>query len=343
MAEAASRNEPLHRFPVFSTADPETLRAVALSAYGATRVELSRFDGVPSRGNLVALSDIALGYSVCGEATVHFPEADFARQQFALNGSCSIRTGRLTSQVTAQQSCVSSPGEAATLRYGREFAQLYIRVSRGALERKLAALLGAPARGRLRFDLAAPMASPRVQGLWQLTNFLAQQLNADPAPLSPVVRGELEQALMLAFLYANPHTFSALLERDAEDTAPRQVILAEEFIRTHSDQVITIEQLAAVSGVSARTLFKAFRRHRGFSPHQLAKRVRLERARGMLAAPDTRTSVTGVAFTCGFANLGHFARDYRTAFGELPSAALARSSSRRGIDRLAAPGQTRQA
>jgi transcriptional regulator GlxA family with amidase domain len=32
--------------------------------------------------------------------------------------------------------------------------------------------------------------------------------------------------------------------------------------------------------------------------------------------------VTGVAFACGFQNLGHFARDYRLRFGELPSETL---------------------
>jgi len=32
-----------------------------------------------------------------------------------------------------------------------------------------------------------------------------------------------------------------------------------------------------------------------------------------------------VAFNCGFGNLGHFAREYREAFGELPSETLARA------------------
>jgi transcriptional regulator GlxA family with amidase domain len=55
--------------------------------------------------------------------------------------------------------------------------------------------------------------------------------------------------------------------------------------------------------------------------------VRLKHAREMLAAPDLHTTVTGVAFACGFANLGHFAKEFCEAFGELPSAILARSKS----------------
>ncbi len=52
------------------------------------------------------------------------------------------------------------------------------------------------------------------------------------------------------------------------------------------------------------------------------KYVRRRRARDLLAGPDDKTTVTGVALACGFSNLGHFARDYRALFGELPSQTL---------------------
>jgi transcriptional regulator GlxA family with amidase domain len=41
-----------------------------------------------------------------------------------------------------------------------------------------------------------------------------------------------------------------------------------------------------------------------------------------LQRPDLSTSVVGVSFQCGFHNPGHFAKDYRSAFGELPSKTL---------------------
>jgi transcriptional regulator GlxA family with amidase domain len=37
------------------------------------------------------------------------------------------------------------------------------------------------------------------------------------------------------------------------------------------------------------------------------------------------TTVTDVAFACGFGNLGHFAIYYRRQFGETPSATLRRA------------------
>jgi transcriptional regulator GlxA family with amidase domain len=59
------------------------------------------------------------------------------------------------------------------------------------------------------------------------------------------------------------------------------------------------------------------------------KSVRLQHARRMLQQPEGATSVVSVAFACGFLNPGHFARDYRLAFGELPSATLSAAKHRR--------------
>jgi AraC-like DNA-binding protein len=61
---------------------------------------------------------------------------------------------------------------------------------------------------------------------------------------------------------------------------------------------------------------------------QYVKRLRLEKARRLLIAADTKQSVTAVAFACGFLNLGHFARDYRNQYGELPSQTLLRRTIR---------------
>ncbi len=55
------------------------------------------------------------------------------------------------------------------------------------------------------------------------------------------------------------------------------------------------------------------------------KRVRLVRAKAMLGQPEETTSVTNVAFACGFGNLGRFVNYYRQQFGEVPSATRQRA------------------
>ena len=101
-----------------------------------------------------------------------------------------------------------------------------------------------------------------------------------------------------------------------------QVRRAEAYVEANWEQPLSIEALAHVTGVSARTLFHSFRKSRGYSPMDFVKRIRLNHARRMLQDTRNATSVTDVAFTCGFGNLGHFSGYYRRAFGETPSATL---------------------
>ena len=99
----------------------------------------------------------------------------------------------------------------------------------------------------------------------------------------------------------------------------------EEYIEANWTKPITIETLTELTGISARGIFKAFQRSRGYSPMAFAKQIRLQHARDMLQQGRSLTTVTAAAFACGFSNLGHFAKDYREFFGERPSETLGRS------------------
>lgn len=97
-----------------------------------------------------------------------------------------------------------------------------------------------------------------------------------------------------------------------------------QHIEAHAHKPISIPEIAAAYGVSPRTIHKQFA-IRGMTPMTFVKLTRLRAAHRRLADPDRKTSVTGVAFECGFTNLGHFARDYRKEFSELPSETLKRN------------------
>jgi transcriptional regulator GlxA family with amidase domain len=86
--------------------------------------------------------------------------------------------------------------------------------------------------------------------------------------------------------------------------------------------------MSAIANISLRSLFRQFKKDRGYSPADFAKRIRLGRAREMLEQADEDTSVTQIALKCGFQNPGHFARDFRLSFGELPSETMKRSGRR---------------
>jgi transcriptional regulator GlxA family with amidase domain len=142
------------------------------------------------------------------------------------------------------------------------------------------------------------------------------------------VLAELEQAILVAFLCGVDHNYSAALNARPSATAPWQVRRVEEYIEANWDQPIAIEALAIVANASARSIFHSFKEHRGHSPSHFVKQVRLRHAHETLSRPTEGTSVTRVAFDCGFGNLGHFASDYHRAFGETPSTTLNRSKGR---------------
>jgi transcriptional regulator GlxA family with amidase domain len=130
---------------------------------------------------------------------------------------------------------------------------------------------------------------------------------------------------MVAFLKAVPNSFSEVLQQTPSEGASMHVRRVEEYIDTHWQLPISVEHLAIVTGTGVRTIFATFKRNRGYTPLSYLKRVRLKNANELLRSPTETTTVTDVAFSCGFSNLGHFADDFQDAFGELPSRTLARA------------------
>jgi AraC-like DNA-binding protein len=318
--------DPLKRYPIFRTSDSEEFRNAILSRFGATGAEVKSPVGFVARGSLVQLQDIALvhGASSTG-VSIDYPETERFRLMTALSGRGEARIGRETTEINANRSCIVSAGRASLVTGAGSHGWLTLRIDASAVDRKLATLLGSP-KGRVEFAAGADRDHPQVQGLWQLVRFFAEQLSSTSVQFSPLVLRELEQTITVAFLCAFQHTYTHLLNQDVKDAAPWQVRHVEEYIEAHWNEAITIEGLVDEAGVSARALYRAFGRSRGYSPMAFAKSIRLRHARQMLAAPDADPSVTGVAFACGFANLGHFAKAYQDAFGELPSATLNRAS-----------------
>ena len=318
--------DPLQRFPVFKTNDPEEFRDTLLNRFGARRAEITNRPNLRAKGNLVQLQNLALVYGACNfGAIVDYPEGDRFRLLTPMAGKGEATIGRNRVAVDGHWSCIVSPGRTTGLAIEGSHEWLNIRFEPNVLERKLASLLGARPSGRLEFGAAVDRNHPQVQNLWRLICFFAEQFDATADPLPTPVLRELEETVLVAFLYANPHTFSHLLDREAKDTVPSHVRRVEEYIEAHWDQALGIESLVAETGVGARAIFKAFRQARGYSPMAFARMVRLRHARKMLSRPDPAASVTRIAFACGFGNLGHFARDYSKAFGERPSETLARS------------------
>ena len=92
---------------------------------------------------------------------------------------------------------------------------------------------------------------------------------------------------------------------------PADLVRALDWLRGHLSEPVQLDRLAEVSGVTPRTLERHFREFLGTTPLGWTRRMRLARARQALLHAGPEDTVTDIALSNGFAQLGRFAADYR--------------------------------
>lgn len=143
---------------------------------------------------------------------------------------------------------------------------------------------------------------------------------AQPGGLNDALSEHLGVIIIEWFLRCT-HPNSGDAEFDAEQlTVFERARLA---IQLSNGAPVSLETLAAVSGVTGRTLQNAFRESVGQSPMQYQLTLRLEKVREHLreASPGS-VQIAEIAGRYGFAHLGRFAAQYAREFGERPSDTL---------------------
>jgi AraC-like DNA-binding protein len=215
------------------------------------------------------------------------------------------------------------PGAAeAVLDAGQRHIMVLLRVSllRRLLSAEQVALLESAARTRV---LPAHRSALATLGHW-LDGLLARTHQAPEMLCHPAAVHALEQELVMGLVRAVRLPAGRELPGPAS-LRRRGFDRAVEHIR-HAD-LTTLDQatLCAAAGVSRRTLEYAFCENLGLPPMAFIRQVRLHALRRtLLASRLGESTVTELAYRLGFTQLGRLAGDYRCAFGESPSATLAR-------------------
>ena len=101
------------------------------------------------------------------------------------------------------------------------------------------------------------------------------------------------------------------------DDVFRRLCRARDLVHERSREPLTVAQLARSAGVSRYHFLRLFRDAFGATPHQYLMRVRLERARKLLAADAA--SVTDVCMEVGFSSLGSFSSLFAKRVGLPPT------------------------
>lgn len=99
---------------------------------------------------------------------------------------------------------------------------------------------------------------------------------------------------------------------------------ARDFMLERYSEPPSIFEICTFLNTSERTLHYAFSEMYGVTPKRFLKTQRLFGARQALKSTPVGGRVSDIALRFGFWDQGHFAKDYRTMFGELPSATLQR-------------------
>lgn len=99
-----------------------------------------------------------------------------------------------------------------------------------------------------------------------------------------------------------------------------------EWLYKNNNRAVYLQEVCAALNVSAPTLRRCCEEHLGMSPMHYFWLRRMNLARRDFQQQPSPASVTVVAMNYGFWHLGRFANEYRSLFGETPSATLARYS-----------------
>ncbi len=170
-------------------------------------------------------------------------------------------------------------------------------------------------------SLLAVRRLPDLAGLIAAARAVADHTHAAPGPLAALIG----KAALLRFLLLAHAGFSGGGSPSAGDS---RLTRALAWINEHHrDPDLTVADLAHAAGLSAEHLGRLFHRAYKLSPMQYVLRLRLERARGLLAKTDL--GVKEIASLVGFRDPGYFSRRVSRSTGSPPSRLRNDSPNRR--------------
>lgn len=249
---------------------------------------------------------------------------DFFLVQMPLAGEAAVWHQNEQHLSTAGQATVISPQDAVRMEWSGDCDQFMLRIDRQRLMHVATALNGTETAAALR--LAPRLDLRRGSGAhwWQLMHYLAALLQPGGEHPSSGLHTAMLEDHVLAMLLRVAWAPATVSRAPASATLPRLRQL-EDHIEAHLDQPLTLADLARAVNSSVRLVQQLFARERGTTPMAHIRRLRLERVRHDLLHPGPDTRVLQTAARWGFEHPSRFAAAYQQAYGESPSATLARS------------------
>ena len=216
------------------------------------------------------------------------------------------------------------PDHECSFDYGQNCRRIDFGFVPGVMERYLTSALGVSPRGSFSLHPEFDMSAGAGAALKRFVRFVTAELDCGEAILtSPGAAAGLQDAVLSMLLHHHPHSHSQHFSSDARTAVPAVVRRVEEYLATQATEAVSMTDLPLVAGVGLRTIQATFKKHRGYSPQEFLKSIRLDEAHRQLRSGHA-SRVIDVAYSCGFTKLSRFSADYAKRFGELPSTTLRR-------------------
>lgn len=225
--------------------------------------------------------------------------------------------------VSPRKAVLITPGKYATVERSAGSEIICLRTTLPNLLHHFEHLTAQHHRGSLVFDCDIDLTRGPGAMVKRMVNYMVSELdhNDQIVKNSGLLRS-CDEMLMSAMLSLPHNHREKLYEGRHKRIAPGLVRRAEEYMRAHLEESISISDLVRICDCSQSILFSAFRNARGYSPMEFLTDQRLQNAKKKLHKSNLQASVSDIAMECGFRHLGRFSQFYRKRFGERPSDTL---------------------
>ncbi|MFC4174768.1 AraC family transcriptional regulator [Microvirga sp. GCM10011540] len=240
-------------------------------------------------------------------------------------GSCDLLWKGRRYKNDGSRGLTFSSGPPKALLFGEDCVGLGMVMSRHRIAEIGAKLIGCDIGEPIEFEPELRLDDGLGRSWLRLVQYAAGEISNPHSFVRqiPAARLELEQTVLTGFLLTHTHTYSRLLHQPQRAAAPHHVRRAEAYIETHFSEPLSLADIAAEAGVSARSLQNGFQDFRQMSPMAFLRAVRLQHAHlALLKADPALASMAEIAVGNGFSHMGEFSRLYKRAYGVAPRETL---------------------
>ena len=197
-------------------------------------------------------------------------------------------------------------------------ARIQMSLEGGAVNARLAALLGEPPKKPV--DFAVPIDMSRGHGRSLAHHILMAVSDLDLSTVEFACGRHLravhhDRALIRC---RTPTTTAKRWSGSTKRSRHGEIRRAIDYMQSHLHAPVTLADIVAASGIPGRTLLKHFKDWRGVSPMRHLRNVQLAHARQALLRASPDENVTEIAMSLGFTHMGRFSSDIAATLVKAP-------------------------